>query len=153
MLLGTVLYKLFMFVCIREYVMCSINVFGYIYTYTGIYIIYIYKFVILYMSIRGKVVCLEIYVWTSACICMTVYVKLHTCVYLNTSAHMYKSIYLCICRYIVTYMSVDIYNYVTDNVFYSPIEVYFCSLLFQTTDISCDGRGTSDLVSVPHFQL
>lgn len=48
---------------------------------------------------------------------MTVYVKLHTCVYLNTSAHMYKSIYLCICRYIVTYMSVDIYNYVTDNVF------------------------------------
>lgn len=37
--------------------------------------------------------------------------------------------------------------------FYYPIEVGFCSLLFQTTDISCDGRGTSDLVSVPHFQL
>lgn len=86
-----------------------------------------------------------------AYICTSVYVQLPICIYLYTPAH--KSIDVCICISIVTYMSVDICNYVTDNVFYYLIEVDFCSLLFQTTDISCDGRGTSDLVSVPHFQL
>lgn len=33
----------------------------------------------------------------------------------------YKCLYVCICLYLVTYMSVAICNYVTDNVFYYPI--------------------------------
>lgn len=107
-------------------------------------------YICLYME---KVICLEICVCICACICASVYVQLRMCMYLYIPAHKSKSIYVCICIYIVTYMSVDICNYVTDNVFYCPVEVDFCSLLFQTTDISCDGRGTSDLVSVPHFQL
>lgn len=89
------------------------------------------------------------------CAYVHVYVRLCNCVYVYIfiCLHISLSLYMCVCVYIVIYMSVDICNYVTDNVFYCPIEVDFCSLLFQTTDISCDGRGTSDLVSVPHFQL
>lgn len=89
----------------------------------------------------------------NAWICTSVYVQLRRGIYLYMPAYKSKSIYVHLCIHIVIYMSVDLCNYVTDNVFYYPIEVGFCSLLFQTTDISCDGRGTSDLVSVPHFQL
>lgn len=91
------------------------------------------------------------------CVYVCVNVRLHMCncvyIYIFLCLHRSLSLFMCICIYLVTYMSVDICNDVTDNVFYYPIELEFCSLLFQTTHISCDGRGTSDLVSVPHFQL
>lgn len=103
------------------------------------------------MSIRGEKLPVQRYtcVWVPACVNCD---RAALCMYIFYMPA-YKSLYVCRCLYLVTYMSVAICNYVADNVFYYPIEVGFCSLLFQTTDISCDGRGTSDLVSVPHFQL